>query len=85
MKEVIKMKAKDLEFMENMALDRIAEKISLYKNNKTILNLKEQSNYILDDVDYDLLELKNKKYKEYIMVALNLKTDKEFNDLIKNN
>lgn len=79
------MKAKDLEFMENMALDRIAEKISLYKNNKTILNLKEQSNYILDDVDYDLLELKNKKYKEYIMVALNLKTDKEFNDLIKNN
>lgn len=79
------MKAKDLEFMENLALDRIAEKISLYKNNKVILDLKEQSNYILDNVDYSLLELKNKKYKEYIMIALNLKTDKEFNDLIKNN
>ena len=79
------MKAKDLEFMENMALDRIAEKISLYKNNKTILDLKEQAEYILDNVNYDLLELKNKKYKDYIRVALNLKTDKEFNDLIKNN
>lgn len=79
------MKAKDLEFMENLALDRIAEKISLYKNNKVILDLKEQAGYILDNVDYSLLELKNKKYKEYIMTALNLKTDKEFNDLIKNN
>lgn len=79
------MKAKDLEFMENMALDRIAEKLNLYKNNKAILDLKEQSNYILDNVDYDLLELKNKKYKNYIMVALNLKTDKEFNSFIKNN
>ena len=78
------MKAKDLEFMENLALDRIAEKINLYKNNKTILDLKEQSNYILDNVDYDLLELKNKKYKEYIMIALNLKTEKEFEKLIKN-
>lgn len=78
------MKAKDLEFIENLALDRIAEKISLYKNNKVILDLKEQAGYILDNVDYDLLELKNKKYKEYIMMALNLKTDKEFNDLIKN-
>lgn len=79
------MKVKDLEFMENTALDRVAEKLSLYKNNKIILDLKEQSNYILDNVDYDLLELKNKKYKDYIMIALNLKTDKEFNDLIKNN
>ena len=79
------MKVKDLEFMENMALDRVAEKLSLYKNNKTILDLKEQSNYILDNVDYDLLELKNKKYKDYIMIALDLKTEKEFNDLIKNN
>ena len=79
------MKAKDLEFIENLALDRVAEKLSLYKNNKIILDLKEQSNYILDNVDYDLLELKNKKYKDYIMIALNLKTDKEFNDLIKNN
>ena len=79
------MKAKDLEFMENMALDRVAEKISLYKNNKTILDLKEQSNYILDNVDYDLLELKNKKYKDYIMIALNLKTDKDFYKLIENN
>lgn len=79
------MKAKDLEFMENLALGRVAEKVNLYKNNKAILDLKEQSNYILDNVDYNLLELKNKKYKEYIMIALNLKTDKEFNDLIKNN
>lgn len=79
------MRAKDLEFIENMALDRVAEKISLYKNNKAILDLKEQSDYILDNVDYNLLESKNKKYKDYIMMALNLKTDKEFNDLIKKN
>ena len=79
------MKAKDLEFIENMTLDRVAEKVSLYKNNKAILDLKEQSNYILDNVDYSLLELKNKKYKEYIMIALNLKTEKEFDKLIKNN
>ena len=79
------MKAKDLEFMENMALDRITEKVNLYKNNKAILDLKEQAGYILDNVDYSLLELKNKKYKEYIMVALDLKTEKEFNDLIKKN
>ena len=79
------MKVKDLEFMENMALDRVAEKLSLYKNNKTILDLKEQSNYILDNVDYDLLELKNKKYKDYIMIALDLKTEKEFDNFIKNN
>lgn len=78
------MKAKDLEFIENLALDRVAEKLSLYKNNKAILDLKEQGK-ALDNVDYDLLELKNKKYKDYIMIALNLKTDKEFNDLIKNN
>ena len=78
------MKAKNLEFMENMALGRVAEKVSLYKNNKAILDLKEQGN-VLDNVDYNLLELKNKKYKEYIMVALDLKTEKEFNDLIKKN
>lgn len=77
------MKAKDLEFMENMALDRITEKVNLYKNNKAILDLKKQGN-ILDNINYDLLELKNKKYKEYIMIALDLKTEKEFNDLIKN-
>lgn len=85
MKGSDKMKVKDLEFMENMALDRVAEKLSLYKNNKTILDLKEQSNYILDNVDYDLLELKNKKYKDYIMIALDLKTEKEFDNFIKNN
>ena len=77
------MKAKNLEFMENRALDRITEKVNLYKNNKAILDLKEQGN-ILDNVDYALLELKNKKYKEYIMVALNLKTEKDFDSLIKN-
>ena len=77
------MKAKDLEFMENMALDRITEKVNLYKNNKAILDLKEQGN-ILDNVDYDLLELKNKKYKDYIIVALDLKSEKEFDSLIKN-
>lgn len=79
------MKTKNLEFMENLALDRVAEKVNLYKNNKAILDLKEQAGYILDNVDYNLLEVKNKKYKEYIMIALDLKTEKDFNSFIKNN
>ena len=75
------MKAQNLKFLENEARNRVEEYFYLYKNNKVFLDLKEKGQ-LSSNIDYDRLEMKNKKYKEYIMIALNLKSDCDFENLI---
>lgn len=76
------MKAQNFKFLENEAQKRVEEYFYLYKNNKVFLDLKEKGQ-VSNNIDYNRLEMKNKKYKEYIMIALNLKSDCDFENLIR--
>lgn len=75
------MKAKELNFIKDMANDRVKNKIGLYKNNNIILENKDKLKDL--NIDFKELEKKNKRYKEYIMTALNLKTEKDFRKVVK--
>lgn len=74
------MRAKSLKFIENMANDRIKEKINIYKNNCILLANKDKLQGL--NVDFAKIEDNNKKLKEYIMTSLNLKNDNNFRKVI---
>lgn len=75
------MKAKALNFMESISKDRIKNKIGIYKNNSIILENKDKLKCL--NIDFKALEEKNKRLKDYIMTALNLKTNEDFRKVVK--
>lgn len=77
------MKAKELDFIKDMMNDRIKNKMEVYKNNAIILENKDKLKGL--NIDFKVLEGKNKRYKEYIMTALNLKTEGDFIKIMKGN